>query len=379
MRLTVCSQLTLILIVVFLYFHRFLGWATTWYLKSIMGTPSEGYNMEFSWISLRLGLDESEIVLKNFIWYNTPVFKESPYFVKIKRMCIRFDPASIYPAITRNDPIQISDIEINGVTAYVERDDKHGLNIWACMGSADQPPEEKKIESSVVGNVASAMKKNKDGAENGILKPKNFLKKKQSSEPNLEDIGDVSDINFEDAEDDSVPQKPASGLSRENSVILNADGSKKTNGWGVPYKFVTGRLEIRNLRAYAQDYLNAKHSSYSKLTSITVKRMDMVKKELCDYSSSKGYRGVFLDDLVWKMIGELITSLLASNSGSLALLAGINQHTSNLFTISSLYSDMLLSTQRPLQRIILLRLPKEPQVLLRKVLLSLCIITTPIK
>lgn len=317
LRLMFCSQLMLILLVAFVYFHRFLGWALTAYLKSIMGTPSGGYNMAFKWLSLRLGLDESEIVLNNFVWHNTPVFKDSPYFVKIHRMCIRFDPSSIYPAIMRNTPISITDIEISGVTAYVERDTVHGLNIWACMGAADQPPEDRKIESAVVGNVASAMKKIKKADEKEMEAGGN-----KSADRNENKKGEESDEEFfGNDDDDKIIARPVPKLNRESSVA-SLDPNAKTNGWGVPFKFITGRLEIRNLRAYAQDYLNAKHTSYNNLTSIRIKRLEMSKKELCDYSSSKGYRGVFLDDLVWKLIGELITSLLASNSGSLALLAG---------------------------------------------------------
>lgn len=275
--------------------------------------------MELKWLSLRLGLDESEIVLKDFTWHNPPVFKESQYFVKIKRMCIRFDPASIYPALTRNTPIHISDIEISGVTAYVERDPKHGLNIWACMGAADQP-ENNKIESSVVGNVSSAMKKSKKNQDKQLGDGALLKNRRKAKAASGGQSGDEDDFE-EDVMDEAVAAAPE--ILRQASDNSVAGGEpEKTSGWGVPYKFITGRLEIRNLRAHAQDYLNARHTSYSNLTSIRIKRMDMNKKELCNYSSSKGYRGVFLDDLVWKLIGELITSLLASNSGSLALLAG---------------------------------------------------------
>ena len=281
--------------------------------------------MELKWLSLRLGLDESEIVLKDFVWHNPPVFKESPFFVKIKRMCIRFDPSSIYPALTSNTPIHISDIEISGVNAYVERDSKHGLNIWACMGAADQP-DNNKIESSVVSNVSSAMKKNKKNQDKRAGEgAHNMLKNRRKTAANHGHSGDEEE--YEEDMVEEVVTPPAEIIRQTSDNSIAGGDAEKTNGWGVPYKFITGRLEIRNLRAHAQDYLNARHTGYSNLTSIRIKRMEMNKKELCNYSSSKGYRGVFLDDLVWKLIGELITSLLASNSGSLALLAGINVYT----------------------------------------------------
>jgi hypothetical protein len=318
LRLMFCSQLMLILIVLFLYLHRFLGYALTYYLRSKMGTPSGGYAMEFRWLSFRLGLDESEIVLKDFVWKNPPTFTKSPFFVKIKRLCIRFDPNSIYPAIMRNTPIIISDIEINGVTAYVERDPKCGLNIWACMGAADQKTSEASIESSVVGNVSHAMKKIRSSDQGGVKGPKRLLKKQKSTNGGKGMEGDETE---EDDEEELLRPAPMERASSVSAKDLNG-AAPKTNGFGVPYKFITGRLEIRNLRAYAQDYLNARHTGYSKLTSIRVKRMEMDKKDLCDFSSSKGYRPVWLDDLVWKFIGDIIISLLASNSGSLALLAG---------------------------------------------------------
>jgi hypothetical protein len=295
-----------------------------------MSTPTGAFNMNFDWISLRLGLDESEIVLKNFIWKNPAIFKKSPYFVKVQRLGIRFQLESVFRAIKNNTSIDVSEVEIDGVSVYIERRTKEGLNLWACLGSGDEDKTttETSIEASVVQNVSSAMKfaqASEDGeaeseavlgSSSNFMSKLGFKKEASKSDENSISRMDGSDSTAIDPKFD-IPLE-----SQQGSIPAQSGVEVKTSAWGVPFTFIVNRLDIINITAYVQDYLNATHSSYNSLNAIKISRIEMRKRDLATRVKQGGWKGVFLDDLVWKVIGELVSTLLASNSGSLALIAG---------------------------------------------------------
>ena len=320
----------------FVYFHRILGFVLTKFVANIMEPDKCGgaFNMTFGWLSFRLGLDESEIVLKDFRWHNTPGFKESPYFVHIKRLCIRFNLGTLVSAFSTNSPVKVSDIDIDGVALYIERIDSDGLNLWSCLGSGNQ--KNSSIEGAVVGNVTSAMSKKGDNADSrDTLNNRNdseyevrpSLSKTQMSSFNsnssMPTDGDPDDylVSGDDSFRSVSEQKPGKLSKKQPSeAVLNTSQAVKTSAWGVPFHFLVNRLQIRNLRAYAHDYLNARHSAYSPLNVIVIRHMDMGHKEFLN--TKYPAKGIWLDDVVWRLVGELINTLLTANSGSLALLAG---------------------------------------------------------
>lgn len=310
-----------------------LGYSVTKYLKYLMNTPSGAFNLNFDWISLRLGLDESEIVLKNFIWKNPDIFSKSPYFVKVQRMGIRFQPETVISAIRNITPIEVSEVEIDGVSVYIERRPKEGLNLWACLGAGDEVDStaDNSIESSVVQSVSSAMKL-AQASDDDEIDPD--VAPTPSSSNLFSKLGfnkegsksDDSSINRMDAKDSTAvdPQFDISLDTRASAVASTQKGTEvKTSAWGVPFTFIVNRLDIINITAYVQDYLNATHSSYNSLNAIKIARIEMRKGDLASKNKRGVWKGAFLDDLVWKVIGELVTTLLASNSGSLALIAGM--------------------------------------------------------
>jgi hypothetical protein len=323
------TQTVLFLGVFFVFLHRMLGKGLTMLLQSIMMTPSGGYNMSFNWLSLRLGLDESEIVLKDFVWHNTPQFTESPFFVKVKRLAIRFNPNTFVNAVLKGTPISVTDIDIDGVVVYIERHAVYGLNLWACLG-ADNQKSDNKIESSVVGNVSSAIKKvatlekQGDAGTEGASKPPMLSKLDSTLRDSM--FFDEADLKTDDEnlKDAKEPSKRPGKVSKQASVAaMNADGTVKTSAWGVPFTFIVSKLHMTGLLVHAQDYLNASHMSYSKLNAIQIRQMAMGRKEFSNPSSSGGPdKGIFLDDLVWRLVGQLVTTLLTANSGSLAIIAG---------------------------------------------------------
>jgi hypothetical protein len=100
--------------------------------------------------------------------------------------------------------------------------------------------------------------------------------------------------------------------------------------WGVPYKFDCTRFTARNLNFYVKDYLAARHTEHA---PIHVPLIEMNYEEIgaFHYSSGNGIlggkdkripTGLYLDDLLWRIINRLISDLLSSNAFSLLSTVG---------------------------------------------------------
>jgi len=91
------------------------------YTTSILVCPGQ-FAFHFHWISLRLGLDENNIVIYGLTWRNpTDDFKSSPYVLFIEQICIRFDCWSLIQSIRWNKSIRIKEIRIENVNIYIEK------------------------------------------------------------------------------------------------------------------------------------------------------------------------------------------------------------------------------------------------------------------
>ena len=80
------------------------------------------FAFHFQWISLRLGLDENNIVIYGFTWRNpTEDFKSSPYVLYTEQVCIRFDSWSLIQSMRCNTSIKIKEIRIENVNICIEK------------------------------------------------------------------------------------------------------------------------------------------------------------------------------------------------------------------------------------------------------------------
>lgn len=171
-----------VILALFLWFlamaHRVIGYCAATYLSNLLGTPKGAFQFEIGWIALRLGLDESEIVLSDFMWRNPPRFDEGEkeadkkQFLTVKRLMIRFHLMTVYEAIMESKPIKIYLIEIDKLEMQMkkkrcvvseeelllhpERSKKDELNLWAALG-ADKVEDEKKVEGSVMASLSAAV------------------------------------------------------------------------------------------------------------------------------------------------------------------------------------------------------------------------------
>ena len=129
-----------------------------------------------------------------------------------------------------------------------------------------------------------------------------------------------------------------SATTTSTSTPTAAAGDDTTNPpsehWGVPYKLKAELFTLRSLHVFAEDFLSAKHTNAAKSLShaLKVELMNMTEKELTEKpkKGSKQRQGLYLDDLVWRLIAKLISELLASNKVALSTIlasAAANQTT----------------------------------------------------
>lgn len=100
--------------------------------------------------------------------------------------------------------------------------------------------------------------------------------------------------------------------------------------WGVPYKFDCTRFTARNLNFYVKDYLAARHTEHAPI-HVPLIEMNYDEMGAFHYSSGNGIlggkdkripTGLYLDDLMWRIINRLIADLLSSNAFSLLSTVG---------------------------------------------------------
>jgi hypothetical protein len=119
------------------FFHRFLGWFAASYLTALIGTKQGAFHFSCRSVALRLGMDENDIVIRDFVFKNPPGYK-SDGFVHVQSMTVAFDLYSVYEAIRYGSSIKIHHFELAGVSVHIEKGtDGVGLNLWACLGSTN--------------------------------------------------------------------------------------------------------------------------------------------------------------------------------------------------------------------------------------------------
>ena len=158
--LSMCLKTFIFVVVLFSTAHRIIGWALSAWLFNLIGTPKGAFMMTFGGVTLRLGLvynDHNEIEVTNFVWHNTPRFKETPYFGKIRSLRLKFCLLSVIDAFRYRTPIRINEFVIDGLILHIERGKRQadGLNLWSVLG-ADSVEDSAQVKEGVLDQMAKA-------------------------------------------------------------------------------------------------------------------------------------------------------------------------------------------------------------------------------
>lgn len=115
-------EVLVVIIALWLYTHRVLGYALGLYLRHKLDPAHTGqFAFHFEWIALRLGLDQNMVVVHGAEWRNPGAFRNTPYLLRIDEASVVFDVMSIYSAVTSNTPIRIKEIRFNTVKLHLEK------------------------------------------------------------------------------------------------------------------------------------------------------------------------------------------------------------------------------------------------------------------
>lgn len=152
-------EVVVIFLVVFGYAHRVIGYALGVYLRSLLDANRSGkFNFHFEWISLRVGLDQNMLVIHGLEWRNPPMFKHTPYLLRIDEISFVFDPISVYNAIKNKTAIKIHEIRFNKVALYMEKLTEGG-DVSAVTGEcSSEGTSNDRVESESVSRLGTSAK-----------------------------------------------------------------------------------------------------------------------------------------------------------------------------------------------------------------------------
>jgi hypothetical protein len=323
-----------------------LAYVAATYLTHLIGTKQGAFHFQCRCIALRLGLDENDIVIRDFVFKNPPGYT-NPAFVHVSCMTVAFDLYSIYEAVVHGKHIRIHHVELAGVDVHIEKgSDGAGLNLWACLGATNDE-QAKEVEGSVHKHIAAAVKATADGtvmvvdvvakynpasllykglrsakfqknvnkiASNTLHAFDGISRKSSRTDSMHEDIdrsnGDLPSLDCSHGDDspplddDSSPCTPLAAeyenssqrfsIKRLASPPINDDSIVEgvvdtapkdgANHWGIPYTLHVKEFTLRNVNIFAQDFISAEHDDSSDLKShaIRIKIMNLSQKELTD-------------------------------------------------------------------------------------------------
>jgi hypothetical protein len=128
-------------------------------------------------MALRLGFDRNEVVFHSIKWHNPPAFQDTPYFLTIQEVVVKFDILACLGALYNHKEyvahvhtVELDNVEVNilklrpkgkGRESEKEKADsgsKSSINFWCALGEVDEEEvPDKEDYSSRVGNYVSSL------------------------------------------------------------------------------------------------------------------------------------------------------------------------------------------------------------------------------
>lgn len=253
------------------------------------------------------------------------------------------------------------------------------LNLWACMGGTEAATEKLDVLSTLknMGNTITSTFRKTFGVR-GRSKRSNSAGAGMQGSDNEQGYSDFEgDDDTQESEsveaalarlqaeypDLVLPPLPTEAYDREDIqhyAEVQQQQTKETRkearkrerdawkGWGVPYLLEVDQLYVHDIRLHASDFLNARHTKDDKASAIKLKSFTMFREELTlspDKKIGKNRRGIYLDDLVWRLVNKLVRELLIHNSvGILMILtSAVATNTTSLASSGTASSAKLFS------------------------------------
>ncbi|KAJ1461717.1 hypothetical protein M885DRAFT_584673 [Pelagophyceae sp. CCMP2097] len=117
-----------------------LGFVATKVLEKVVfrDMPPGSFGWRIKWVAVHWGVTELTVTVGPVVWANPHKFKETPFFLRIRRMSVRLKPASLYSYLRGGKAaVDVRNVEAEGITIHLERHAKQGLNVWAALGCTE--------------------------------------------------------------------------------------------------------------------------------------------------------------------------------------------------------------------------------------------------
>jgi hypothetical protein len=236
-----------------------------------------GFDIRISWINVQYGWTELTLSIGPIFFYNPEKYKNTPFLLKIGRISVRVKPKSFLPWAKKEAPMDVENVEIEGMKLHLERDGKGGLNVWAALGMTDEE-----------GNAMT----------NDVQKTDDATKA---------EIDAFEEDGTDDPKTDAAPDK---------------DGKKKEESPAEALgKFRVARVCLRGCRYDIDAFLRASKTKEKDSSNNIIKVQCLEVMELRG-KKTNGYPGLFLDQIITTVVMRCVKTVTATNKFTL-MKAGI--------------------------------------------------------
>ena len=270
---------------VYLFFDYLLGFAATWAAKHFTG-----FDIEIKWVSIQWGWTELSLVVGPLKWKNPAKYTETPFFLKVGRITLRLLPASVVAHVRGGlgpaaAPVDVDNFEVEGVALHLERNAK-GLNLWAALGLSDEEG----------ADLAEASKRR------GEAEGANF-------DPDA----------FDDGGEGAEPLAPGASSASCPDAAADSAGAEEESGLRALGLFRVERVCVRGCRLNVDAFLKASKTKGEGTNFIKIQCLELVHGELRPgRRSGRGEKaGLYLDEVVNKVVWRVVDAVANSNKGAL--------------------------------------------------------------
>eukprot|EP00931_Biecheleriopsis_adriatica_P008449 TRINITY_DN109635_c0_g1_i1.p1 TRINITY_DN109635_c0_g1~~TRINITY_DN109635_c0_g1_i1.p1 ORF type:complete len:603 (+),score=84.98 TRINITY_DN109635_c0_g1_i1:82-1890(+) len=315
----ICVLIFCVLWALMLYLDRGLARLACW---AIARTPKH-FNWEIELICVRPCLSFrphywSEILIINWTWYNPQGFDGGarPYILQIDRLVLKLQLASIIGAICFRKAIQVKALFVEGLRFSTQRNEEAMLNLWESLDIPDQ-------DVNVAAIVHHARKHGgMHHHHSALVRPLPPVATTATREAAHYWRKEWGRSRTEFLKNASTP--PADSNAQDFHQEIPIGDPKRRPRWGVPCRLDIQQLTVVQIEVWIFDMLTM-DQRYRPLTpgdtkmSVpslcllrpTLEAGDPRRKGTGD--PNDGVRGVYLGELVWVLIAELLPKVLESS------------------------------------------------------------------
>jgi len=329
---------------------RLAGWAIgrtpkafVWSIECVCVRPSLSWRPH-AW---------SEIIVTDWTWHNPPGFSaggepESQYILKIDRLTLRLELASIYRAWQNHEAVQVDMLLLEGVRLRTQRNEEAALNLWEALDLPDS-------DVNVSAIVQQARR------HGGMQKFEKGSKAKRSSLAAVKPLPAVSTEATRKAAKYTRPEwlrrrterfapahtssscccccpsftcPPSERSSPSSTPEVHRPyfeypigDSRRRPRWGVPLRFDIRQMAVVHVELWIFDLLTMDHrwrmvepgDTKMSVSSLFISRECLEAGD--ERRGGRGLRGdsvhgVYLGELIWVLIGQLLPKVIEHSTSN---------------------------------------------------------------